>query len=106
MGDFWETFERQRQRQKSDLDSIRNSCDVLQTIQDLKLCCEAQHMSRNALKDDGKLSKMRQEEPEMLEALEENLADFHGRKEKSSTWWCPILKGSHPERKKETFNFC
>ena len=63
-------------------------------------------MSRNALKDDGKLSKMRQEEPEMLEALEENLADFHGRKEKSSTWWCPILKGSHPERKKETFNYC
>ena len=62
-------------------------------------------MSRNALKDDGRLSKMRQEEPEMLEALEENLADFHGRKEKSSTWWCPRLKGSHPERKKETFNF-
>ena len=28
--DFWETFERQRQRQKSDLDSIRNSCDVFQ----------------------------------------------------------------------------
>ena len=62
-------------------------------------------MSRNALKDDGRLFKMRQEEPEMLEALEENLADFHGRKEKSSTWWCPRLKGSHPERKKETFNF-
>ena len=28
MRDFLETFERQRQRQKSDLDSIRNSCDV------------------------------------------------------------------------------
>ena len=62
-------------------------------------------MSQNVLKDDGRLSKMRQEEPEMLEALEENLADFHGRKEKSSTWWCPRLKGSHPERKKETLNF-
>ena len=30
--DFWETFERQRQRQKSDLDSIRNSCDVSYSI--------------------------------------------------------------------------
>ena len=30
LGDFWETFERQRQRQrqKSDLDSLRNSCDA------------------------------------------------------------------------------
>ena len=46
-------------------------------------------------------AKMKQEDPEMIEALEEDLRDFHGRIEKSSTWWCPGLQGTTTSARKK-----
>ena len=46
-------------------------------------------------------AKMNQEDPEMIEALEEDLRDFHGRIEKSSTWWCPGLQGTTTSARKK-----
>ena len=47
-----------------------------------------------------RLAEMKLEDPEMMEALEEDLRNFHCRVEKSSTWWCPGLQGTVTARKK------
>ena len=39
-----------------------------------------------------RLAEMKQEDLDMMKALEEDLMDFHGRIEKSSTWWCPRMQ--------------
>ena len=49
-------------------------------------------------------AKMKQEDPEMIEALEEDLRDFHGRIEKSSTWWCPGLQGTTTSARKKVLS--
>ena len=46
-----------------------------------------------------RLAEMKLEDPEMMEALEEDLRNFHCRVEKSSTWWCPGLQGTVTARK-------
>merc|ERR1719193_1820258 len=48
-----------------------------------------------------RLAEMEQEDPEMMEALEEDLREFHGRIEKSSTWWCPGLQGTTASGRKK-----
>merc|ERR1719193_2038908 len=48
-----------------------------------------------------RLAEMEQEDPEMMEALEEDLRDFHGRIEKSSTWWCPGLQWTTTSARKK-----
>ena len=51
-----------------------------------------------------RLVKMKQENPEMMEALEEDLRDFHGRIEKSSTWWCPNLQAASISARKKVLS--
>ena len=48
-----------------------------------------------------RVADMKQEDQEMMEALEEDLRDFHGRIEKSSTWWCPGLQGTTTSARKK-----
>ena len=48
-----------------------------------------------------RLAEMKQEDPDMMKALEEDLMDFHGRIEKSSTWWCPRMQDTTTTTKKK-----
>ena len=61
----------------------------------------------NSLSNAGqgkRVAKMKQEDSEMMEALEEDLRDFHGRIEKSSTWWCPGLQGTTTSARKKVLS--
>ena len=48
-----------------------------------------------------RLAEMKQEDPDMMKALEEDLMDFHGRIEESSTWWCPRMQDTTTTTKKK-----
>ena len=50
------------------------------------------------------LQEMKRKEPEMMEALEEDLSNFHRRIEKSNTWWCPGLQGTITSARKKVLD--